>query len=109
MKQVHKESYVEALLRDGMKRIGGKAYKFESPGNAGVPDRIIIFPNGKIEFVELKSENGVVRPLQASKMRELESLHQTVRVVKGIDELADYFSDHGYGLVGDWIRGRKKV
>ena len=30
------------------------AYKFVSPGNAGVPDRVVILQGGKSGFVELK-------------------------------------------------------
>ena len=51
-----KERDIEVLLRDGVKQLGGKAYKWVSPGNAGVPDRIVILPGGKVIFVELKHE-----------------------------------------------------
>ena len=48
------ERDVEAKIRDYAKACGGKAYKFVSPGNRGVPDRICVFPGAKILFVELK-------------------------------------------------------
>ena len=59
-----KERDIEVLLRDGVKQLGGKAYKWVSPGNAGVPDRIVILPGGKVIFVELKQENGRLTRLQ---------------------------------------------
>lgn len=33
---------------------GVLCFKFASPGNRGVPDRILIGPNGKVWFLELK-------------------------------------------------------
>ena len=54
------EKDIERKLIAGVKRAGGKAYKFVSPGNVGVPDRIVIWPNGVIHFVELKTSKGVI-------------------------------------------------
>lgn len=36
-----REKEIESYLRDRIRRIGGKAYKFVSPGNNGVPDRLV--------------------------------------------------------------------
>ena len=47
------EKEIERKLTEAVKRIGGKAYKFISPGNDGVPDRLIVMPEGRIIFVEL--------------------------------------------------------
>ena len=38
------ENELEKKLRDKVKKLGGKAYKFVSPGNAGVPDRLVVLP-----------------------------------------------------------------
>ena len=51
-----KESYIESYLVRKVKEHGGLCYKFVSPGNPGVPDRLIITPTGKTIFVELKTE-----------------------------------------------------
>ena len=53
-----KESYIESYLVRKVKEHGGLCYKFVSPGNPGVPDRLIITPTGKTIFVELKTEVG---------------------------------------------------
>lgn len=45
--------------------IGCESSKFVSPGTAGVPDRIVFTPYGKIYFVELKQTDGTVSPKQA--------------------------------------------
>ena len=48
-----KESYIESYLVRKVKEHGGLCYKFVSPGNPGVPDRLIITPTGKTIFVSL--------------------------------------------------------
>ena len=52
------EKEIEKRLCDGVKKLGGYAYKFTSPGNDGVPDRMVIMPGGDITFVELKTDTG---------------------------------------------------
>lgn len=66
-----REKEVEQYLVSEVRKAGGKAYKFVSPGNTGVPDRIAVFPGGKIYFVELKAPGGKVRPQQAARFAEL--------------------------------------
>lgn len=65
------EKKIEAYLRDKVKAAGGKAYKFVSPGNAGVPDRLVCFPGGRMAFVELKAPGKSSTPLQKVKQAEL--------------------------------------
>lgn len=38
--------------------MGGKCLKWVSPGNDGVPDRIVIVPGIGVHFVELKASCG---------------------------------------------------
>ena len=69
--EMMREKEVEQYLVSEVRKAGGKAYKFVSPGNTGVPDRIAVFPGGKIYFVELKAPGGKVRPQQAARFAEL--------------------------------------
>lgn len=69
-----RERDIEAYLRDSVKATGGKAYKWTSPGNAGVPDRIVIYPGNRIYFVELKASGQKPRPLQIKQMDDLRKL-----------------------------------
>ena len=48
------ESGLEGSIRDYVRKCGGRAFKFVSPGTPGVPDRICVFPSARIIFVELK-------------------------------------------------------
>lgn len=85
-----REKDIEIYLRDEVRKAGGKAYKFESPGNDGVPDRLVIFPGNRIYFVELKAPGKKPRPLQIKQMRDLASFGCDVRVIDSI-ELVDQF------------------
>ena len=50
-----REKVIEHKLLTEVKKIGGLALKFVSPGYDGVPDRIVLLPGGKIGFVEVKA------------------------------------------------------
>lgn len=91
-----RERDIEKILTDEVKKLGGKAYKWVSPGNSGVPDRIVFFPGGRHVFVELKTDSGKLSRLQEIQIRKLRSLGQPVYVAKGIDGLSQFFQDCGY-------------
>ena len=57
------EKQVEQALRKAIRDRGGLALKFVSPGLAGVPDRIVLMPNRRVAFVELKAPGKHPRPL----------------------------------------------
>lgn len=85
-----KESTIESKLRDGVKRLGGRAYKFVSPGNDGVPDRIVVMPGRMPIFVELKTESGRLSLLQKVQIDRLKKLGQDVRVLYGMKEVEGF-------------------
>lgn len=84
------ESAVERKLVDGIKALGGVAFKFVSPGNTGVPDRIIILPGGAIYFVELKTDVGRLSKVQIMQIERLEKLGARVAVLYGADSVATF-------------------
>ena len=67
MREIEQEA--EKTLREGVKKLGGRAYKFVSPGNSGVPDRIVILPDRPPVFVELKRPGEEPRKLQKVQIR----------------------------------------
>lgn len=87
------EKAVEKKLRDGVRGLGGRAYKFVSPGNAGVPDRLVVLPGGRILFVELKDEVGKVSPRQKVQIAKLTALGCDVRVISGMTEAESFLRD----------------
>jgi hypothetical protein len=84
-----REREVEKALVDAVKAAGGIAYKFVSPGNAGVPDRLVVLPEGKIGFVELKAPGKRSRPVQQMQKHRLERLGFLVMTV----DRPDYMSE----------------
>lgn len=59
------EKTVEKELCERVKKdLGGWALKFVSPGQNGVPDRIVLIPQGRIYFVETKAPGKKLRKLQ---------------------------------------------
>lgn len=79
------EGRIEQRLVKGVKALGGLCWKFVSPGNNGVPDRIIIF-RGQIYFVELKAPGKGLRTLQTHRCMELAKQGANVRTVSTIEE-----------------------
>lgn len=76
------EADIEAYLREKVRAIlHGKAYKWVSPGNNGVPDRMVCLPGGRVVFAELKAPGKQPRPEQAAKHRELRALGFLVEVL----------------------------
>lgn len=90
-----KESEIEKILVDEVRRLGGRAYKWVSPGNDGVPDRIVILPQRPPIFVELKTDTGRLSPLQKNQIARLEALGQDVRTVYGLAGLVVFFGNLG--------------
>lgn len=59
-----RESAIEAYLVREVAKRGGIAEKFSSPGRRNVPDRIVTWPGGAVDFVELKAEEKNPTPGQ---------------------------------------------
>ena len=88
-----KESAIESRLVRMVRDRGGLCYKFVSPGNPGVPDRIVITPAGKTVYVELKTEVGRLSALQKWQHAELEKRGAEVRVLKGLDQVKSFVEE----------------
>lgn len=58
------ESKLEAKCRRAVEVLGGRFPKWTSPGNEGVPDRILLLKNAPAVFVELKAPGGRIRDSQ---------------------------------------------
>lgn len=81
------EKEIEPKLTRAVKERGGLCRKFTSPGTAGVPDRLVLLPMGKIAFVELKAPGKKMRPLQIKRKRQLEALGFKVYCIDGIEQI----------------------
>jgi len=95
------ESEIERQLIDGVKKLGGKAYKFVSPGNKGVPDRLILLPGGQVIFCELKKAGEKLKAHQQKRREELESLGAVVKTLAGDIEVSKFLAWCRYGEKND--------
>lgn len=82
-----REKIVEEHLVKAIRLMGGLAPKFVSPGFDGVPDRLLLLPNGRMAFAELKAPGKQLRPLQKRRKRQLEALGFRVFVIDNTDQI----------------------
>ena len=76
-----REKTVEQKLVRAVKAVGGICPKWVAPGFDGMPDRIVLLPNGRLGFVEVKAPGKKERPLQRSRHELLRSLGFKVYVL----------------------------
>ena len=57
------EARLEAIFRERVRRMGGYTIKL-APTERGIPDRLAVFPKGRMYLVELKTETGSLSPIQ---------------------------------------------
>ncbi len=69
-----REKVIEQKLVQAVKKAGGLAAKFTSPGLDGMPDRLVILPKGWIAFVEVKAPGLKPRLLQIKRHEMLRRL-----------------------------------
>ena len=89
---IESEKVLERKLCKRVKELGGHAYKFVSPNQRGVPDRLCILPNGVTVFVELKTTGKKPTKLQELCMTELRGLGQRCEVIDSSEKLNDLIS-----------------
>ena len=87
------EKSIETKLVAEVRKAGGWAVKFLPYELGGMPDRLVICPNGSSCWVELKDTGKTPRVLQAYRHKQLRELNQVVFVVDGdagIAEVVEY-------------------
>lgn len=65
-----REFVVEDYLKEKVEQLGGKCYKFVSPGYDGMPDRLVLY-RGAVVFIECKKHGKKPRKLQEVRLREI--------------------------------------
>lgn len=88
-----KESQIESRLVRMVRERGGLCCKFVSPGNPGVPDRLVLLPGGRVVFVELKTETGRLSSIQTWQIRELRKRGADVRVLYGLGQVQAFVEE----------------
>ena len=82
-----REKQIENKLATEAKKLGGIAVKFVYPSFDGMPDRLVLIPDGQIAVVELKAPGKKPRPLQLSRHRLLRSLGFRVYIIDSVEQI----------------------
>ena len=88
-----REGSIESKLVRMVRERGGLCFKFVSPGNPGVPDRIVITPAGRTVYVELKTEAGRLAAIQKWQHEELRKRGADVRTLKGLEQVKAFVEE----------------
>lgn len=81
------EKQIEQKLVAEVRRRGGMALKFVSPSYSGMPDRLILLPDGKVAFVEVKAPGKKTRSLQVKRHATLRKLGFQVFVLDAASDI----------------------
>ena len=82
-----REKTIEEYLTWAVERVGGVTFKFRSPSQRGVADRIVCLPDGQTWFVELKADRGRLSPLQCVFASVMEQTNQNYRVLFSTEDV----------------------
>ena len=88
-----REKQIEQKLTLMVKAAGGIAPKFVSPGFAGMPDRLVLLPNGVFAFAELKAPGMKPRALQLARHEMLKRLGFKVYVIDGTEQIGEMLNE----------------
>lgn len=88
-----REKTLEHKLSLMVKKRGGICPKFVSPGFDGMPDRIVLMPDGKVGFVEVKAPGESPRKLQTARHKLLRGLGFKVYVLDGEEQIGGIIDD----------------
>lgn len=79
------EKQIESKIVKKAKELGFLTYKFSSPSNRGVPDRIFISPHGEVFFIEFKSEKGKLTKLQEKVIKDISKYGVGVFIINSVE------------------------
>ena len=90
-----REKTIERKLVNAVKNSGGLCPKFVSPGLDGMPDRLALFPGGRVAFVEVKAMGSKPRPLQLARHEQLRKLGFHVYILDDAAQIRTIISEMG--------------
>lgn len=80
-KSIMCENSIEKRLVTEVERVGGWCLKLPAIHNAGLPDRLCLFPGGEVVFVELKAFGKKPRKIQTLMHQKLKAMGFRVEVI----------------------------
>jgi streptogramin lyase len=89
-----RESEIETYLAMQVRNYGAESRKVKWIGRRGAPDRVVFWPNGKCDWVELKAPGQKPRPQQEREHARMRYLRQSVVVLDSKE------------AVDKWLKGK---
>ena len=96
---IEKEKNLEKRLSSSVKSSGGLCLKLLSAHINGLPDRICLFKNSRILFVEVKSTGKTPRRIQTYMHKRIRELGFDSRVVETSEQIDQIIKDYGDELI----------
>lgn len=87
------EGRIEEYLRQEVKKRGGIAVKFTSPGSRAWPDRLVLMPDGRGRFIEMKAPGKKPTAQQKLRHRQLASLGWRVAVLDSREAVDNWIKE----------------
>lgn len=87
------EKEIEQQLLKAVRKMGGRAVKFMSPGFDGMPDRLVLLPGGRCGFVEVKAPGMKPRALQLVRHEMLKAWGFKVYVLDAIGQIEEIIDE----------------
>lgn len=81
-----RESELQTMIKERLTKHGWLVVKLEKTSWNGIPDLMCI-RKGHVMFLEIKTENGVVSPLQEHRIKTLNEIGCFARVVRSIEDI----------------------
>ena len=88
-----REKVIERELVRAVKAVGGMCPKLISPGTDGMPDRMVLLPEARIGFVEVKAPGQKPRPLQERRHAQLRDLGFIVFVLDDPEQISEIIAE----------------
>jgi len=89
-----RESKIEKALCDEVKKRSGLCIKLLPLYFAGIPDRLVLLPNGIMFFCELKAEGKTPRKVQGAVHKQLRALGFNVEVADSIEQCVKLVNEY---------------
>lgn len=84
-----REKVIEQQLVKAVRAAGGLCPKLVCPGMDGMPDRMLLFPGGRLAFVEVKAPGKKPRPLQLLRHEQLRTLGFQVFTLDALSQISE--------------------
>lgn len=89
LKRITTEAQLEKYGKKELRSIGCLVYKFVSPAKRGVPDDIVVCPDGQIIFIEYKAPNGSgkLSKIQRVEIQKLRDNKARVLIIEHVEQV----------------------